>query len=101
MCARCGQPGSHQHRGQAEKSRAERRCHGDRADQERTAGVAEFTADLGRPHGLPQPFRRCAGGEVGEAERGRQPIRYERKPSHFLAFLTLGAAITCYKKLAK
>lgn len=27
--------------------------------------------------------------------------RYERKASHFLAFLTLGATITCYKKLRK
>ncbi|TLW92444.1 hypothetical protein FFT09_13755 [Saccharomonospora piscinae] len=27
--------------------------------------------------------------------------RYERKPSHYLAFLTLAAAITCYKRLAK
>ncbi|MFD2495026.1 IS5/IS1182 family transposase, partial [Amycolatopsis jiangsuensis] len=27
----------------------------------------------------------------------RLTIRYERKPSHYLAFLT----ITCYKKLAK
>ena len=31
----------------------------------------------------------------------RLTIRYERKASHFVAFLTLGAAITCYKKLAK
>jgi transposase len=31
----------------------------------------------------------------------RLTIRYERKPSHCLAFLTLGAAITCYKKLTK
>ena len=31
----------------------------------------------------------------------RLAIRYERNPSHYLAFLTLGAAITCYKKLAK
>jgi transposase len=31
----------------------------------------------------------------------RLTIRYDRKPTHFLAFLTLGAAITCYKKLAK
>ncbi|GAB2960439.1 IS5 family transposase [Amycolatopsis acidiphila] len=29
----------------------------------------------------------------------RLTIHYERKPTHFLAFLTLGAAITCYKKL--
>ncbi len=28
----------------------------------------------------------------------RLTIRYERKASHFLAFLTLAAAITCYKK---
>jgi transposase len=27
--------------------------------------------------------------------------RYERKPSHFLAFLTLGATLTCHKKLMK
>ncbi|WP_137816328.1 IS5 family transposase, partial [Gandjariella thermophila] len=31
----------------------------------------------------------------------RLTVRYERKATHFLAFLTLGAAITCYKKLAK
>ncbi|WP_137816584.1 IS5 family transposase, partial [Gandjariella thermophila] len=31
----------------------------------------------------------------------RLTVRYERKAAHFLAFLTLGAAITCYKKLAK
>jgi transposase len=31
----------------------------------------------------------------------RLAIRYERKPGHYLAFLTLGAAITCYKKLTK
>jgi transposase len=31
----------------------------------------------------------------------RLTLRYERHASHFLAFLTLGAAITCYKKIAK
>ena len=31
----------------------------------------------------------------------RLTLRYERNASHFLAFLTLAAAITCYKKLAK
>ncbi len=31
----------------------------------------------------------------------RLTIRYERKASHFLAFLTLGAALTCHKKLRK
>ncbi|MFJ5137630.1 transposase [Streptomyces sp. NPDC088707] len=31
----------------------------------------------------------------------RLTIRYERKGSHFLAFLGLAAAIACYKKLAK
>ena len=31
----------------------------------------------------------------------RLTIRYERKASHYLAFLTLAATITCYKKLAK
>ncbi|TVT13688.1 IS5/IS1182 family transposase, partial [Amycolatopsis acidiphila] len=31
----------------------------------------------------------------------RLTIRYERKPNHYLAFLTLGAAITCHKKLTK
>lgn len=31
----------------------------------------------------------------------RLTIRYERKPSHYLAFLTLAATITCHKKLAK
>jgi hypothetical protein len=31
----------------------------------------------------------------------RLTLRYERHAHHFLAFLTLGAAITCYKKLAK
>jgi transposase len=31
----------------------------------------------------------------------RLTLRYERKATHFLAFLTLGATITCYKKLQK
>ncbi|WP_220295153.1 IS5 family transposase [Streptomyces sp. MBT84] len=31
----------------------------------------------------------------------RLTVRYERKGSHFLAFLRLAAALTCYKKLAK
>ncbi|MCU1682816.1 MAG: family transposase [Amycolatopsis sp.] len=31
----------------------------------------------------------------------RLTLRYERHARHFLGFLTLGAAITCYKKLAK
>jgi transposase len=31
----------------------------------------------------------------------RLSVRYERKGSHFLAFLGLAAALTCYKKLAK
>ena len=31
----------------------------------------------------------------------RLTLRYERNPSHFLAFLTLAATVTCYKKLAK
>ena len=31
----------------------------------------------------------------------RLTLRHERKATHFLAFLTLRAAITCHKKLAK
>lgn len=31
----------------------------------------------------------------------RLTVRYEHKGSHFLAFLGLAAALTCYKKLAK
>jgi transposase len=31
----------------------------------------------------------------------RLTIRYERQATHFCAFLTLAAALTCYKKLAK
>lgn len=31
----------------------------------------------------------------------RLTIRYERKASHFAAFLTLAATITCYKKIPK
>lgn len=31
----------------------------------------------------------------------RLAIRYERKANHFSAFLTLAAALTCYKKLRK
>jgi transposase len=31
----------------------------------------------------------------------RLSIRYERKANHFLAFLTLAATLTCYKKIAK
>ncbi|MFG2491664.1 hypothetical protein ACGFSD_11480 [Streptomyces caniferus] len=31
----------------------------------------------------------------------RRTVRYERKGSHFLAFLGLAVALTCYQKLAK
>ncbi|MDT7805183.1 MAG: hypothetical protein QOI78_8616, partial [Actinomycetota bacterium] len=31
----------------------------------------------------------------------RLTLRYERKAQHFLAFLILGASLTCYKKLRK
>lgn len=31
----------------------------------------------------------------------RLTIRYDRNANHFCAFLTLGATLTCYKKLAK
>ncbi|WP_307793484.1 IS5 family transposase [Amycolatopsis sp. MtRt-6] len=31
----------------------------------------------------------------------RLTLRYERKAAHFLAFLILGAALTCHKKLRK
>lgn len=31
----------------------------------------------------------------------RLTVRHERKGNHFLAFLGLAAALTCYKKLAK
>lgn len=31
----------------------------------------------------------------------RLAIRYERKANHFCAFLTLGAALTCFKRLIK
>lgn len=31
----------------------------------------------------------------------RLTIRYERYANHFCAFLTLAAALTCFKKLAK
>ena len=31
----------------------------------------------------------------------RLSIRYERKANHFLAFLTLAATLTCYKRLTK
>lgn len=31
----------------------------------------------------------------------RLNIRYDRKATHFLAFLTLAATLTCYKKLTK
>ncbi len=31
----------------------------------------------------------------------RLNIRYDRKVTHFLAFLTLAAALTCFKKLTK
>lgn len=31
----------------------------------------------------------------------RLTVRYERRGTHFLAFLGLAAALTCYKKLAK
>jgi transposase len=31
----------------------------------------------------------------------RLTLRYERNASHFLAFITLAATLTCYKKLTK
>lgn len=31
----------------------------------------------------------------------RLSIRYERYANHFCAFLTLGAALTCFKKLTR
>ncbi|WP_281279125.1 hypothetical protein [Nocardia yunnanensis] len=31
----------------------------------------------------------------------RLTIRYDRKATHFLGFLTLAAALICYKKLVK
>ncbi|MET9030789.1 hypothetical protein ABZW96_34985, partial [Nocardia sp. NPDC004168] len=31
----------------------------------------------------------------------RLNIRYDRKATHFLAFLTLAAALTCFKKLTR
>ena len=31
----------------------------------------------------------------------RLAVRYERKANHFSAFLTLAAALTCFKSLAK
>lgn len=31
----------------------------------------------------------------------RLSIRYDRKDTHYCGFLTLAAALTCYKKLAK
>jgi hypothetical protein len=31
----------------------------------------------------------------------RLAMRYERNASHFLAFITLAATLTCYKKLTK
>ncbi|GAA3827637.1 transposase [Streptomyces phyllanthi] len=40
-------------------------------------------------------------GAQGEIDYRRLTVRYERKGSHFLAFLGLAAALTCYKKLAK
>jgi hypothetical protein len=39
-------------------------------DQEGSAGVAEFAADLGGAHGLAQPPSRRGAGEGGEAKRG-------------------------------
>jgi hypothetical protein len=42
---------------------------GDGANQERSAGVAEFAADLGSAHGLTQAAR-WGGGEGREAEGG-------------------------------
>ncbi|GHF16709.1 hypothetical protein GCM10014715_84900 [Streptomyces spiralis] len=43
---------------------------GDRRDEQWTARVAEFTAELGCAHGLSETFRGSAGGQGGEAERG-------------------------------
>ena len=43
---------------------------GQGGDQEGSAGVAEFAADLGGAHGLAQPPSRRGAGEGGEAKRG-------------------------------
>jgi hypothetical protein len=56
--------------GQAEQAQAEVGWGGDGANQERSAGVAEFAADLGGAHGLAEPARWGGGGEGGEAEGG-------------------------------
>ena len=45
--------------------------------------------------------RRAADPSGWLTRHRRLTTRYERKPSHYLAFLNLGAAITCYKKLTK
>ncbi|MFI1539211.1 hypothetical protein [Streptomyces anandii] len=55
------------------------------------------------------PRRRRPGRHRWKIERSiawlfgyrRLTVRHERKGSHFLAFLGLAAALTCYKKLAK
>ena len=52
---------------------AESEGDGDRADEERAAGVTEFPADLGGAHGLSEPFRWCGSGEMSECNWGGQP----------------------------
>ena len=56
--------------GQGGESAAEREGGTDDANQYRAAGVAEFSADLGGAHGLPEPFGGCAAGEVRERQWG-------------------------------
>ena len=45
--------------------------------------------------------RRAADPSGWLTRHRRLTLRYERKAEHFLAFLLLGASLTCYKKLRK
>lgn len=75
---RCG--GGGQQHGETDQAEAQRCRGGQRADQQGATSVAELTADLGGSHGLPEPFFRCGGGQVGEAQWSGQATPTRRPP---------------------
>jgi hypothetical protein len=56
--------------------------------------------EAARKRASPRLAPRCAADPSSWLTGYRRlTIRYERKANHYLAFLTLAAAITCFKKL--
>ena len=68
----CGDDGGGggQEGGEYQQRGGERGGGGERADQQWSAGVAEFAADFGCTECLSEPFGWGGGSEVGETDRG-------------------------------